>query len=48
MKVLFLPYNQLENIDGLEKCVEIEFLSLAGNKLKNIDGLMKVKMIQKI
>ena len=40
LQLLFLNYNQLENVDCLEELNQMQFLSLSNNKIKNVDTIL--------
>ena len=48
MKVLYLAYNQLRNVDGLRNMTHIERLHLKGNQLDNIDGIKRTEISDRL
>ena len=43
LKQLWLSYNLIERLDGLQTCVKLEVLFISNNKIKNWDEVEKLK-----
>ena len=48
LEELWISYNQIEKLDGLQPCVKLSVLYLSNNKIKSFDELAKVSQLPEI
>lgn len=48
LEELWLSYNQIEKLDGLQPCIKLTVLFLSNNKIKAMDELGKVAQLPEI
>lgn len=45
LKELWLSYNQIEKLEGLQSCVKLTNLYIGHNKIKNLDEVAKLSQL---
>jgi len=48
LEELWISYNQIEKLDGLQPCVKLSVLFMSNNKIKSFDELAKVSQLPEI
>ena len=48
LEQLWLSYNLIEELDGLQPCIKLEFLSISNNKINSWDEVDKLAQLSKL
>ncbi len=48
LEELWISYNQIEKLDGLQPCVKLSVLFMSNNKIKTFDEISKIAQLPEI